>query len=72
MSAELLNALRRRVEELFELESDLAGAEFKQEPQTRRLANLMNKGEIFECMIVSPQILERVRHKQSERVPASA
>lgn len=62
MSAELLQALRHRVEELFELESDRAGAEFKQEPQTRRLANLVNKGGIFERMIVMPEILERVRH----------
>src|SRR5690348_3005276 len=62
MSSELLRALRQRVEELFELEKDRAGAEFKQEPQTRRLANLVNKGEIFEQMIVAPEILERVRH----------
>lgn len=61
MSAELLQALRRRVEELFEIESDRAGAEFKQEPQTRRLANLVNKGEIFERMIVAPEIVGRVR-----------
>lgn len=62
MSAELLQALRQRVEELFEIEGNSAGAEFKQEPQTRRLANLVNKGEIFERMIVMPEILERVRH----------
>src|SRR5579863_795252 len=62
MSAELLQQLRNRVEELFEIESDRAGAEFKQEPQTRRLANLVNKGGIFERMIVTPEILERVRH----------
>jgi Phytanoyl-CoA dioxygenase (PhyH) len=62
MSANLLQALQRRVEELFEIERDRAGAEFKQEPQTRRLANLVNKGEIFGRMIVTPEILERVRH----------
>ncbi|HEV2352520.1 MAG TPA: phytanoyl-CoA dioxygenase family protein [Terriglobia bacterium] len=62
MGAELLQALRQRVEELFEIERDRAGAEFKQEPQTRRLANLVNKGEIFERMIVMPEILERVGH----------
>jgi Phytanoyl-CoA dioxygenase (PhyH) len=62
MSAELLHALRTRVEQLFEIERDRAGAEFKQEPQTRRLANLVNKGEIFEQMIVTPEILERVRY----------
>jgi len=62
MSAELLQALRRRLDELFELEGGHAGAEFKQEPQTRRLANLVNKGEIFGLMIVMPEILERVRH----------
>jgi ectoine hydroxylase-related dioxygenase (phytanoyl-CoA dioxygenase family) len=60
MSAELLDLLRRRVEELFAEEGDQAGSEFKQEPQSRRLANLVNKGEVFERVIAMPVVLERV------------
>lgn len=62
MSADLLGALRRRVNELFAEEGNQAGAEFKQELQTLRLANLVNKGGIFERVIATPEILERVGH----------
>ncbi|HEV2234246.1 MAG TPA: phytanoyl-CoA dioxygenase family protein, partial [Terriglobia bacterium] len=48
MSAYFLEGLQRRVKELFAEEGEQAGAEFRQEPQTQRLANLVNKGEIFE------------------------
>ncbi len=61
ISMELLESLRRRIEELFAEEGERAGWEFKQEPGTRRLANLLNKGEIFERVIATPAILERVR-----------
>jgi hypothetical protein len=47
MSPELRRRLWERVEELFALEGDQAGAEFKQEPGCRRLANLIDKGECF-------------------------
>jgi hypothetical protein len=62
MSPDLLNALRQRVEELFTLEGALSGSEFKQEPGARRLANLVNKGRIFEDTIVVPAILECMAH----------
>ena len=62
MSAELLDLVGRRVEELFAEEGDRAGTEFKQEPQSRRLANLVNKGEVFERVIVMPRVLECVAH----------
>src|SRR5688572_10090980 len=62
MPEELLDALRRRIEEIFIEEGDRAGAEFKQEPQTRRLANLVNRGEIFQRVIALPRILEYVAH----------
>ena len=48
MSPELLVRVRRRVDELFEQEGDSAGSEFKQEPQSRRLANCVDKGRVFE------------------------
>jgi len=52
--------VRQRVEELFREEGDRAGSEFKQEPQSRRLANLVGKGEVFQRAIAVPEILERV------------
>lgn len=60
MSADLLAALRRRVGELFVEEGDQAGAEFKQEPGARRLANLMNKGEVFQRALQTPELLAGV------------
>jgi len=61
MQGDLLSALRYRVEELFLLEGDRAGAEFKQEPQTRRLANLVARGELFEQVVADPTVLSCVR-----------
>jgi ectoine hydroxylase-related dioxygenase (phytanoyl-CoA dioxygenase family) len=57
MSPELLAALRSRVAELFALEGAGSGSEFKQEPNARRLANLVNKGEVFERAIAIPEVL---------------
>lgn len=57
-----LKALRRRVEELFEQEGENAGHEFRTEPFARRLANLVDKGEVFERVIAHPRVLELVRH----------
>ncbi len=55
-----LDGLRDRVEELFEAEGENAGAEFRKEENTRRLANLVDKGKLFQEMVVMPEILERV------------
>lgn len=60
MDSEFLSAAQRRVDELFELEGDAAGSEFKQEPQSRRLANVANKGEVFLRAIQVPEVLECV------------
>lgn len=60
MSADLLGGLRQRVDELFDEEGERAGSEFKQEPQSRRLANLVDKGEIFERVIAIPDVLKGV------------
>jgi ectoine hydroxylase-related dioxygenase (phytanoyl-CoA dioxygenase family) len=51
---------RVRVEQLFAEEGDRSGAEFKQEPGSRRLANLVDKGELFEAAIQTPRVLECV------------
>src|SRR5947209_2929945 len=62
MSERFLTEVRDRVEHLFADEACRAGSEFKQEPQTRRLANLVDKGEVFERAIAMPEVLECVRH----------
>lgn len=53
-------AFNARIEELFALEGDQAGAEFKSEPGARRLANMVDKGELFERVIETPEVLEAV------------
>lgn len=58
---ETLDALRRRIAELFAELGDQAGSEFKQEPGTDRLANLVNFGELFEQAIAEPKLLACVR-----------
>ncbi len=59
---ERLQALREACEKIYAEQGELAGAEFRQEPETRRLANMVNCGELFENLISEPQILELVRH----------
>jgi hypothetical protein len=60
MTNSLLSRLRTRVEELFEAEGDGAGAEFRQEPGSRRLANLVAKGQVFEEVVCMPEILDHI------------
>ena len=72
MSESLLTELRERVDALFLSEGDLAGSEFKQEEQTRRLANLVDKGEVFARAIAMPEIVERVGHILGPRFKLSS
>jgi ectoine hydroxylase-related dioxygenase (phytanoyl-CoA dioxygenase family) len=62
LDPDLLEQVRARVEELHEQEGENAGAEFRKEAGSRRLANLVDKGEIFERLIAMPGILQRVGH----------
>ena len=62
MGAELLRALRQRIHELYVEEGDRAGSEFRTEPNAHRLANLVDKGEVFRQAIVHPEVLDGVRH----------
>jgi ectoine hydroxylase-related dioxygenase (phytanoyl-CoA dioxygenase family) len=72
MDQRLLDQLRRRVDELFEEEGAQAGAEFKQEPHSRRLANLVDKGEVFERVIDTPRILDCMEHVLGPRFKLSS
>ncbi|MDA0586738.1 MAG: phytanoyl-CoA dioxygenase family protein [Planctomycetota bacterium] len=51
--AELQAATARQ----FQIEGEQAGSEFRQEEGSRRLANLVNKGEVFQRVVVEPRLL---------------
>ena len=57
-----LGGLRGRILELFEEEGDRAGSEFRTEEHARRLANLVDKGDVFRRAIAVPDVLALVRH----------
>ena len=62
MPRELLRKVTFRVEDLFRQEGDSAGSEFKHEPGCRRLANLVNKGQVFQEIIRHPRVIPHVGH----------
>jgi ectoine hydroxylase-related dioxygenase (phytanoyl-CoA dioxygenase family) len=62
MDRGLLHEIRARAEQLWTEEGANAGAEFRKEPGARRLANLMDKGEVFERVVTNPGVLAAVRH----------
>jgi hypothetical protein len=61
MPADMLTGLRSRIFELFEEEGGGAGSEFRQEAHARRLANLVDKGDVFRRAIVLAPVLDHVR-----------
>jgi ectoine hydroxylase-related dioxygenase (phytanoyl-CoA dioxygenase family) len=62
IDADLLGELRTRILEQFRTEGDRAGQEFRTEEHAHRLANLVDKGEVFQRAIALPRMLECVRH----------
>jgi Phytanoyl-CoA dioxygenase (PhyH) len=72
MGGDLLRALRERIAELFALEGDRAGHEFRAEAHAHRLANLVDKGEVFRRAIVLPRVVECVRHVLGGQVKLSS
>jgi hypothetical protein len=62
VNSDRLSALRERINELFDDLGERAGAEFKQEPQTDRLANLVDYDEMFRQAIVEPKLLAAVEY----------
>jgi hypothetical protein len=61
-----------RIESLFAAEGERAGAEFRQEPGARRLANLVDKGDVFVECILDPEVLARVGHVLGPRFKLSS
>jgi hypothetical protein len=66
MDADFLRELVASVERLWAEEGEQAGAEFRKEPGARRLANLVDKGEVFERVVSHPRVLDAVRHVLGE------
>jgi len=64
--------LTDRIQALFASEGDEAGAEFRREPGARRLANLVDKGEVFVDSILDPVVLEHVGHVLGPRFKLSS
>lgn len=60
IAPERLNQLTDRTEELFDEEGDSAGSEFRYEANSRRLANLVAKGKVYEELVSDPEVLEYV------------
>lgn len=72
MGTALLTELRTRILELYEEEGEQAGREFKTEAHATRLANLVDKGEVFRRAIVLPEMLTCVRHVLGEEIKLSS
>jgi len=72
LSQEMLGEVRERVEELYAAEGENAGSEFRKEAGSRRLANLVDKGAIFETLVATPQVLELVSHVLGENFKLSS
>jgi len=64
--------LADRIEALFAAEGAAAGAEFRQEPGARRLANLVDKGDVFVECILEPDVLAHVGHVLGPRFKLSS
>jgi ectoine hydroxylase-related dioxygenase (phytanoyl-CoA dioxygenase family) len=62
MGPALLRELREAIFARFDAEGADAGREFKTEAHAQRLANLVNKGEVFRRAIALPRMLACVRH----------
>ena len=54
------------------MERDRAGVEFRTEAHAHRLANLVDKGEVFRRAIVLPRVVECVRHVLGPQVKLSS
>ncbi len=72
MGGDLLRELRERIHDIANAEGDRAGSEFRTEAHAHRLANLVDKGEVFRRAILLPRIVEYVRHVLGPQVKLSS
>lgn len=59
---DLLAELRATVDRLYALEGEAAGSEFRREPGCLRLANLLDKGDVFQRVVAAPEMVAFVGH----------
>jgi ectoine hydroxylase-related dioxygenase (phytanoyl-CoA dioxygenase family) len=57
-----IEAIKSRLDELLAEEGESAGLEVHQEKGTERLANLVNKGPVFDIFYTEPKVLAAVAH----------
>lgn len=62
LSPDQVTALRTRYDELVLEEGEDAGKEVHQEEGTNRLADLVNKGDIFDVCYTHPRVLAAINH----------
>ena len=72
MGEDLLRELRGRIWRLFDEEGDRAGSEFRKEEHAHRLANLVDKGDVFRRAITLPAVIECVRHVLGPEIKLSS
>jgi ectoine hydroxylase-related dioxygenase (phytanoyl-CoA dioxygenase family) len=80
LSAEQIKEVITRIDEILELERESAGAELFDSPNIKhpkeagvdRLANLVNKGSIFDQFYTTPKILAAVGHVLSNNMKLSS
>ena len=72
IDATFLAELRSRILAVFDEEGDRAGHEFRTEEHAHRLANLVDKGEVFRRAIVLPRVIEAVRHVLGPEIKLSS
>jgi ectoine hydroxylase-related dioxygenase (phytanoyl-CoA dioxygenase family) len=72
MGEPMLATMRARVDQLLKEEGDAAGSEFKTEENARRLANLIDKGEVFREAIERQEMLALVESVLGENFKLSS
>ena len=60
LTADHVTSINQQLETLWQLEGERAGIEVIQEAGARRLANLINKGEVFRPIFTHPRILSAI------------
>jgi ectoine hydroxylase-related dioxygenase (phytanoyl-CoA dioxygenase family) len=72
MSVDVLRDLRCRLRELFDEEGNRAGSEFRTEAHAHRLANLVDKGDMFRRAILFAPVVECVRQVLGPEIKLSS
>jgi ectoine hydroxylase-related dioxygenase (phytanoyl-CoA dioxygenase family) len=62
LSPAQMDAIRTRLAELLDVERENAGKEVHQEAGTARLANLVDKGDVFRVFFTHPRVLAGLAH----------